>query len=122
MARWHALWLKPVPSDIEGAVNTERLINMAHHQPVSASAHSVNALILAVAAWLFTRTLVSIPWDRIALLRAASPALLAFALALLLPEDGAWLVVRGILGVAAGGVALQWILGRGRTLGAPEAA
>ena len=51
MARWHALWLKPVPSDIEGAVNTERLINMAHHQPVSASAHSVNALILAVAAW-----------------------------------------------------------------------
>ena len=51
MARWHALWLKPVPSDIEGAVNTERLITMAHHQPVSAAAHSVNALILAIAAW-----------------------------------------------------------------------
>ena len=51
MARWHALWLKPVAPDIEGAVNTERLINMAHHQPVSAAAHSVNAIILAAAAW-----------------------------------------------------------------------
>lgn len=94
----------------------------AHGLEGAAIATLAAYLILAVAAWLFTRTLVSIPWDRIALLRAASPALLAFALALLLPEDGAWLVVRGILGVAAGGVALHWILGRGRTLGAPEAA
>ncbi len=51
MARWHALWLKPVAPEIEAEVNTERLITMAHHQPVSAAAHTVNALILAVAAW-----------------------------------------------------------------------
>ena len=51
MARWHALWLKPVPSELEDAVSTERLITMAHHQPVSAAAHSVNAVILTVAAW-----------------------------------------------------------------------
>ena len=49
MARWHALWLKPVAPDIEGAVNTERLITMANHQPVAAAAHIVNALILAIA-------------------------------------------------------------------------
>ena len=51
MARWHALWLKPVSPEIEGEINIERLVTMAHHQPVSAAAHSVNAVILAVAAW-----------------------------------------------------------------------
>jgi signal transduction histidine kinase len=52
MARWHALWLKPaLPPEIDREVNIERLMTMAHHQPVSAAAHLVNALILANAAW-----------------------------------------------------------------------
>jgi len=51
MARWHALWLKPVAPEIEREVNIERLMTMANHQPVSAAAHSVNAGILAIAAW-----------------------------------------------------------------------
>jgi signal transduction histidine kinase len=52
MARWHSLWLKPaLPPEIEREVNIERLMTMAHHQPVSAAAHFVNSLILANAAW-----------------------------------------------------------------------
>ncbi len=52
MARWHALWMKPVLApDIERELNVERLLAVVRLQPVAAIAHSLNALILAAAAW-----------------------------------------------------------------------
>ncbi|MGE3334372.1 MAG: sensor histidine kinase [Rhodospirillaceae bacterium] len=52
MARWHALWMKPVLTpDIERELNVERLLAVVRLQPVAAVAHSLNAFILAIAAW-----------------------------------------------------------------------
>ncbi len=52
MARWHALWMKPVLApDIERQLNVERLLAVVQLQPVAAAAHSLNALILTIAAW-----------------------------------------------------------------------
>ncbi|MGE4062077.1 MAG: sensor histidine kinase [Rhodospirillaceae bacterium] len=52
MARWHALWMKPVLApDIERELNVERLLALVRLQPIAAVAHSVNSLILTVAAW-----------------------------------------------------------------------
>jgi signal transduction histidine kinase len=52
MARWHALWLKPrLTPEIEREVNIERLRLMARQQGVSAGAHALNSMMLAVAAW-----------------------------------------------------------------------
>ena len=54
MARWHALWMKPVLApDIERELNVERLLAVVRLQPVAAVANSVNSLILAIAAWPF---------------------------------------------------------------------
>lgn len=56
MARWHALWLKPVLApDIERELNVERLLAVVRLQPVAAVANSVNSLILTIAAWPFFR-------------------------------------------------------------------
>src|SRR5687767_14459404 len=56
MARWHALWIKPVLApDIERELNVERLLAVVRLQPVAAAANSVNSLILAIAAWPFFR-------------------------------------------------------------------
>ncbi|MGE3474867.1 MAG: sensor histidine kinase [Rhodospirillaceae bacterium] len=52
MARWHALWMKPVLApDIERELNVERLLAVVRLQPVAAAAHSLNAIILTIAAW-----------------------------------------------------------------------
>ncbi len=52
MARWHALWLKPdLTPEIEREVNIERLRLMGRQQGVSAGAHALNSLMLAIAAW-----------------------------------------------------------------------
>jgi|GEM_PF-3094917 len=40
-----------IPADIANAVNIERLLTMARHQPVAATAHMVNAAILTAASW-----------------------------------------------------------------------
>lgn len=56
MARWHALWMKPVlEPDIERELNVERLLAVVRLQPVAAVAHTLNSLILAVAAWPYFR-------------------------------------------------------------------
>ncbi|MCA0199637.1 MAG: HAMP domain-containing histidine kinase [Proteobacteria bacterium] len=54
MARWHALWMKPVLApDIERELNVERLLAVVRLQPVAAAAHSLNVAILAIAAWSY---------------------------------------------------------------------
>jgi len=56
MARWHALWMKPaLAPDIERELNVERLLAVVRLQPVAAVAHSVNSIILAIAAWPYFR-------------------------------------------------------------------
>ena len=52
MSRWHALWLKPrLTPEIERELNIERMRLMARHQGVSAGAHALNSIMLAIAAW-----------------------------------------------------------------------
>ncbi len=57
MARWHALWMKPaLAPDIERELNVERLLALVRLQPVAAVAHSMNSLILGIAAWPYFRS------------------------------------------------------------------
>ncbi|MBA2521884.1 MAG: lipopolysaccharide biosynthesis protein [Solirubrobacterales bacterium] len=56
--------------------------------------------LLAFLTWLRSRSLAPVPWDLRALSLAASPAIGGLAIALALPDHGAWLVIRGL--VAAG--------------------
>lgn len=56
MARWHALWMKPaLAPDTERELNVERLLAVVRLQPIAAVAHSVNSLILTVAAYPYFR-------------------------------------------------------------------
>ena len=49
MARWHGLWMTPAHApDFERELNTERLITISRNQPVSAAAHSLSSIVLAV--------------------------------------------------------------------------
>lgn len=63
-------------------------------------------LLLALLTWSRSRSLADIPWDLRALAVASIPVLVAVPLALLLPDDGVWLGVRGVAAAALGLAAL----------------
>lgn len=67
-------------------------------------------LFLGAATWRWTRPLAAIPWDLPALALAATPAVGGVALALALPEDGAWLGVRAALAAAVGAIVVRRVL------------
>jgi signal transduction histidine kinase len=48
MARWHDLWLRPTPPDVEQELNIERMVAISRHQPIAAISHSLASLFLAV--------------------------------------------------------------------------
>jgi signal transduction histidine kinase len=49
------------PAELTNAVNIERLLSIARHQPLAAVAHILNAAILAIAAWPSTdRTFLTV--------------------------------------------------------------
>ncbi len=56
--------------------------------------------LLAVITWSRARSLAAIPWDHGPLALAAAPAALAVAVALLAPDDGVWLELRGLAAAA----------------------
>lgn len=58
--------------------------------------------LLALLTWSRARRLASIPWNHAANALAAAPAAAALAAALLLPDDGAWLEIRGLIAAALG--------------------
>lgn len=54
-------------------------------------------LLLGAMTWVRARSMAEVPWDAKALALAAAPAAAGLAVALALPEDGLWLIVRGAL-------------------------
>lgn len=62
--------------------------------------------LLATLIWARSRHLAEIPWDLRALATSAIPVLIAVPLALILPADGAWLALRGLVAAALGVAAL----------------
>ncbi len=60
MARWHGLWMAPAQTpEFEREVNIERLMTIARHQPVSAAAHSLSSLVLAITYFELAPTLIT---------------------------------------------------------------
>lgn len=83
----------------------------------AAAATLIAYAFLGAATWLWTRPLAAIPWDPVALARAAAPVAVAVAVSLALPEDGVWLAIRGLAAAAIGLLVVRIVLaGRG---GAP---
>ena len=62
--------------------------------------------LLALITWSRSRSLAAIPWAHGALALAAAPAALAIAVALLAPDDGVWLELRGLAAAALAVAAL----------------
>lgn len=73
-------------------------------------------LSLLLFAWSGART--RIPWDARRLAIACLPALAGFAVALALPDDDAWLVVRGVMACGLAGLALARLTAERRAMGA----
>ncbi len=63
-------------------------------------------LALGLLLYWSSRSIDQVPWDAGRLAAVALPALAGLALALALPDDGAWLALRGALGTALALVAL----------------
>src|SRR5689334_8068288 len=61
MARWHSLWMTPaLPADLEREINVERMVMIARYQPLSAGAHSLVSLLLAVTYFRLEPTAITI--------------------------------------------------------------
>lgn len=73
----------------------------------AALATLISYTLLAWLTWTRSSRLAEIPWAPRALARATVPALAGVALALVLPEGDAWLVIRGVLAALAGLAALM---------------
>lgn len=80
----------------------------------AAIATLVSYALLAGLTWMASTRLAEIPWAPAKLASAAVPAGIGLLAALLLPEDGAWLVVRAIAAAAAGAAALALVAGHVR--------
>lgn len=75
---------------------------------------------ILLVAWSGSRSRV--PWNAGRLVVGALPALAGFALALGLPDDGAWLAVRGVLAAALAALALSRLTAEQRALRSTPAA
>ena len=76
-------------------------------------------MLLAIAMVIITRGSISISWPWRSAGLSAGIALGACALALALPEDGAWLALRGLAGVAVAASIALMVLRSGRPAGPP---
>lgn len=88
----------------------------SHGLEGAAAATLLAYLVLGSLTWLWTRRLATIPWDRRRLLLATSPAFAGAMLALALPDDGAWLALRGVLAVGAGLMVISTVLAERRQM------
>lgn len=78
--------------------------------------------LLAWLSWSRGVRLAEIPWDARALARAAAPGVAGVLIALAMPENDVWLVLRGVLAALAGLAAMMVLTAHRRSSRIPRSA
>lgn len=84
----------------------------------AALATIVAYVLLGALLFAWSGSRAQVPWERWRLGVAALPAFAGFAVALALPDDGGWLIVRGILAVGLAALALTRLTAERRAVAA----